>query len=79
MQFQAELNLLDSFNESLRQVMDVEKSLNDVKKDEDKISFEQKNLENKFTSKDWVVGSNDKQQSALDLGKIDGTFSSNCK
>ncbi|XP_053984383.1 centrosome-associated protein 350-like isoform X1 [Hylaeus volcanicus] len=36
MQFQAELHLLDSFNESLRQVMDVEKCLYNVKQDQDK-------------------------------------------
>ncbi|CAK9805451.1 Centrosome-associated protein 350 [Anthophora plagiata] len=36
MQFQAELHLLDSFNESLRQVMDVEKCLYNVKQDQEK-------------------------------------------
>lgn len=36
MQFQAELHLLDSFNESLRQVMDVEKCLYNVKQDPEK-------------------------------------------
>ncbi|XP_076376957.1 uncharacterized protein LOC143259301 isoform X2 [Megalopta genalis] len=36
MQFQAELHLLDSFNESLRQVMDVEKCLYNVKQGEGK-------------------------------------------
>ncbi|XP_015433454.1 PREDICTED: centrosome-associated protein 350-like [Dufourea novaeangliae] len=36
MQFQAELHLLDSFNESLRQVMDVEKCLYTVKQDQGK-------------------------------------------
>ncbi|XP_043583945.1 centrosome-associated protein 350-like isoform X2 [Bombus pyrosoma] len=36
MQFQAELHLLDSFNESLRQVMDVEKCLYNVKHDQEK-------------------------------------------
>ncbi|XP_076647204.1 uncharacterized protein LOC143355907 [Halictus rubicundus] len=36
MQFQAELHLLDSFNESLRQVMDVEKCLYNVKQDHEK-------------------------------------------
>lgn len=36
MQFQAELHLLDSFNESLRQVMDVEKCLYNVKQDQGK-------------------------------------------
>ncbi|KOX80101.1 hypothetical protein WN51_09005 [Melipona quadrifasciata] len=36
MQFKAELHLLDSFNESLRQVIDVEKCLYDVKHDQDK-------------------------------------------
>lgn len=36
MQFQAELHLLDSFNESLRQVMDVEKCLYNVRQDQEK-------------------------------------------
>ncbi|CAL7944513.1 unnamed protein product [Xylocopa violacea] len=36
MQFQAELHLLDSFNESLRQVMDVEKCLYSVKHEHEK-------------------------------------------
>ncbi|XP_026669857.1 centrosome-associated protein 350-like isoform X3 [Ceratina calcarata] len=36
MQFQAELHLLDSFNESLRQVMDVEKCLYNVKQEQEK-------------------------------------------
>ncbi|KAK9300120.1 hypothetical protein QLX08_007053 [Tetragonisca angustula] len=36
MQFKAELHLLDSFNESLRQVIDVEKCLYDVKQDQEK-------------------------------------------
>nr|XP_012143758.1 PREDICTED: centrosome-associated protein 350-like isoform X2 [Megachile rotundata] len=36
MQFQAELHLLDSFNESLRQVMDVEKCLYNVKQNQEK-------------------------------------------
>lgn len=36
MQFKAELHLLDSFNESLRQVIDVEKCLYDVKHDQEK-------------------------------------------
>lgn len=35
MQFQAELHLLDSFNESLRQVMDVEKCLYNVKQEQE--------------------------------------------
>ncbi|OAD55138.1 hypothetical protein WN48_05464 [Eufriesea mexicana] len=35
MQFQAELHLLDSFNESLRQVMDVEKCFYNVKQDQE--------------------------------------------
>ncbi|KOC71085.1 Centrosome-associated protein 350 [Habropoda laboriosa] len=36
MQFQAELHLLDSFNESLRQVMEVEQCLYNVKQDQEK-------------------------------------------
>lgn len=36
MQFKAELHLLDSFNESLRQVIDVEKCLYDVKHEQEK-------------------------------------------
>jgi len=38
MQFQAELHLYDSFNESLRQVMDVEKRLCDTKYEQEQKS-----------------------------------------
>lgn len=43
MQFQAELHLLDSMNESLRQVMDVEKSFYNVKNDQEKELIQKQN------------------------------------
>ncbi|KAL2718105.1 centrosome-associated protein 350-like isoform X1 [Vespula squamosa] len=43
MQFQAELHLLDSMNESLRQVMDVEKSFYNVKNEQEKELIQKQN------------------------------------
>ncbi|KAI4504562.1 hypothetical protein M0802_000112 [Mischocyttarus mexicanus] len=43
MQFQAELQLLDSMNESLRQVMDVEKNLLNVKNEQEKELIQKQN------------------------------------
>ncbi|KAK2584435.1 hypothetical protein KPH14_006815 [Odynerus spinipes] len=43
MQFQAELHLLDSMNESLRQVMDVEKSFYNVKSEQEKELIQKQN------------------------------------
>ncbi|KAL2748905.1 centrosome-associated protein 350-like isoform X1 [Vespula maculifrons] len=43
MQFQAELHLLDSMNESLRQVMDVEKSFYNVKNEQEKELMQKQN------------------------------------
>lgn len=43
MQFQAELNLLDSFNESLRQVMDVEKCLCSTKYEQEQKNSKKEN------------------------------------
>ncbi|XP_034946509.1 centrosome-associated protein 350-like [Chelonus insularis] len=42
MQFQAELHLFDSYNESIRQVMDVENSLYNVKQDQAREKLQQK-------------------------------------
>lgn len=54
MQFQAELHLLDSFNESLRQVMDVENCLCSAKHEqEQEIMLKQK--ENEIRRKNLMV------------------------
>lgn len=50
MQFQAELHLYDSYNESLRQIMDVEKCLYNPNREQ-----EQKNLQ-KVNEKDEELG-----------------------
>jgi len=50
MQFQAELHLYDSYNESLRQIMDVEKCLYNTNREQ-----EQKNLQ-KVNEKDEELG-----------------------
>ncbi|XP_024940681.1 centrosome-associated protein 350 isoform X2 [Cephus cinctus] len=54
MQFQAELHLLDSFNESLRQVMDVEKCLHNVKHEQEK-ELLQKQKQTNETKKQLIV------------------------
>lgn len=43
MQFQAELHLLDSFNESIRQVMDVEKCLYNTKREQESKNLQKEN------------------------------------
>lgn len=47
MQFQAELHLLDSFNESLRHVMDVEKCLYNIKREQESKNPEEENEDDK--------------------------------
>ncbi|XP_057333522.1 centrosome-associated protein 350-like [Microplitis mediator] len=65
MQFQAELHLFDSYNESIRQVIDVENSLYNVKQDQarEKLQMQQlmadTNKHNSIPSKVHQVNSND--------------------
>lgn len=51
MQFQAELHLYDSFNESLRQVMNVEKHLYDAKREQEQKNPQKEDVEDKELEK----------------------------
>lgn len=68
MQFQAELHLYDSYNESLRQIMDVEKCLYNTNREQ-----EQKNLQ-KVNEKDEELGkivqTEEKRAAAVDSDAV---------
>jgi hypothetical protein len=56
MQFQAELHLYDSFNESLRQVMDVEKRLCDTKHEQEQKSPQKEDAKDEELEKTMQIG-----------------------
>ena len=75
MQFQAELNLFDSFNESLRQVMDVESSFYNAKHEEGRKILQKEKLANEEMKKqlvalqsDWKVGLEKTEVATVDKG-----------
>lgn len=58
MQFQAELHLYDSFNESLRQVMDVEKRMHDIKREPERKSPQNEDVKVEESENQVQVGEN---------------------
>ncbi|KAK0161107.1 hypothetical protein PV327_009620 [Microctonus hyperodae] len=59
MQFQAELHLFDSYNESIRQVMDVENSLYNVKQDQEREKQQIQKLSTEEMKKQLLLHQND--------------------
>ena len=81
MQFQAELNLLDSFNESLRQVMDVESSIYNAKHAEERVLLQKEKLANEKMKKQIVALQSEREMEldkmeveSIDTGMFSSTF-----